>query len=173
MYIFLAYSYYALLRTKTEPDNHLLFRVLINIFIAEMLFWLGTYTLTFSESFSVMRLIGFFIIQDLWFYSTHIIFHHVPYLYQFHKIHHSAYAPVYAWLAHPVDHIVIHLGSVAVPFMICNNPYWVLCLLCISQCRSSVTGHDENTPHHVHHIDMTKQMGSIYLFDRMFGSYSG
>lgn len=171
MFILIPYLYFALKHTKIEPDTSLLVRVLVNIVIAELAFWIGAGHIPVTESFSVWRLLGFFILQDLWFYSTHVLFHHIPYLYQFHKIHHSAYAPVYAWLAHPVDHIIIHLGSVAVPFMVCNNPDWVLIMLCVLESWSSVTGHADGTPHHTHHIDMTKRYGSIYLFDRMFGSY--
>lgn len=167
----MSYLYYALKCTQTEPDNQLLLIVLVNVLIAEVFFWIGYHYITFSESFSVLNLVGFVILQDAWFYATHRMLHSNSFLYQFHKLHHTVYSPVYAWLAHPIDHIVVNLGSVAVPFMICDNPYWVLVLLCALECHTSVTGHADGTPHHTHHKNVTKRLGSIYLFDRLLGSY--
>lgn len=171
MYIFLAYSFYALKYTKVDPEGELLFRVLINVLIAELLFWSGTSVMTFPDEFSGWNLVYFLLAQDVWMYTIHRMFHKIPYLYQFHRLHHSEYAPVYAWLAHPIDHIFINLASVGIPFMLFSNPYWTMVLLCMAQCRSSVTGHDNGTPHHMHHRDHTKQLGSIYLLDRILGSY--
>lgn len=171
MFIFLTYAYFSLRNTKVDPDSYLLLRVALNVLISELLFWVASYTFTFAESFGFWNLVGFFILQDLWFYVTHIMFHHVPYLYQFHKIHHSAYSPVFAWLAHPVDHLVVNLGSFAVAFMTFGNPYWVFVFLSVLESWSSVSGHDEGTPHHIHHKGSSQRYGSIYLFDRLFGSY--
>lgn len=171
MFISLSYLYFGIRHTKETPDKNLIAWVLVNILIAELFFWLGYLYLPFTESFSLLNLIALFITQDIWFFITHTMFHAVPSLYKYHKIHHSGYLPIYAWLAHPVDHIVIHLGSIGVPFIVFPNPFWVLLSVCIIQCWSSVTGHAENSPHHIHHKDVTRRLGSIYLLDRWFGSY--
>lgn len=171
MFIFLAYWYFAVKYTADTPNNDIFTTVMTNVVLTEALFWSGLQYLDFSESFSLMRLLGFFLAQDLYFYASHRLFHSVPFLYVFHKVHHREYSPVCAWYSHPADHILINVMSVGVSFWLFPNPYWTLVLICIAQCRSSVTGHREGTPHKLHHLNVQKRLGSVYLFDRLLGSY--
>lgn len=171
MYIFLAYWYFALRHTEQIPKPDVLLTVLVNVLFTEALFWTGLQYLDFNKSFSIWRLLGFLLAQDLYFYASHRLFHSVPFLYVFHKVHHQEYSPVCAWHSHLVDHMLINVASVAVSFWLFPNPYWTLVLICIAQCRSSVTGHRDGTPHQLHHLNVQKRLGSVYLFDRLIGSY--
>lgn len=48
---------------------------------------------------------GFFVVYDLVNYLTHVLFHKIPVLWAFHRVHHSAevLTPITAYRAHPVE----------------------------------------------------------------------
>ncbi len=53
----------------------------------------------------VAAAVGFFVLHDLINYWTHVLFHRVPVLWQFHRVHHSAevLTPLTAFRVHPVE----------------------------------------------------------------------
>ena len=60
------------------------------------------------------------IIMDAAFYVSHYLQHHVPFLWEFHKVHHSAevLTPITVYRMHPVDDLLTgSLASVAIGFL--------------------------------------------------------
>ena len=53
----------------------------------------------------VAAAVGFFVLHDFVNYWTHVLFHRVPVLWQFHRVHHSAevLTPLTAFRVHPVE----------------------------------------------------------------------
>lgn len=89
-----------------------------------------------------------------------------------HYIHHSRdVSAILGWCAHPIEHLFLNIGSVAFPFFVFNNTKYILTIIAILEAYWSVSGHVKHTPHHIHHIHMNKRFGSIYIIDRLFGSY--
>ena len=144
--------------------------VLKNLLISELTFLLVSCLYTFPEESSIINIIYLLICQDVYFYTTHRLFH-TKYLYQYHKIHHAALHPLYAWHASMIEHIIINIGSFAVSFMMFPNSSLVLTLLVGLQTYTSVDGHSGKTEHTLHHIDNNKRYGSIYIVDRILGTY--
>jgi len=61
----------------------------------------------------IIQLSIFLILDDLWFYFYHRVFHEIPYLYiKFHKIHHQFYAPfaLSSTALHPVELLMQGVG---------------------------------------------------------------
>ncbi len=171
--ITISYMYWAVKHTGTSyhnPTDQEFACVLVNTIISDLIYSYAYFFCDiFADSFSFWRFIGFILAQDVYFYTVHKLFH--KYAIDWHSKHHKYFSPFNAWHEHPVSHILINLGSVAVPFWLFNNPSWVLfCIVC-AQTFSSVTGHRIDTPHYVHHLDSNKRLGSIYLVDRFFRSY--
>lgn len=152
-----------------EPSLDQLIRILINILITEILaiyaFW---YSNLFSE-FSSINLTMFFLTQDIYFYSIHRLLH--AYAYRVHAVHHEIFGPLFAWNTTLLDHILLNVMSVAVPFYFFPNTKMVLLLIITLEIYTSVNGHTYNSPHHTHHKNLRKRFGSIYLVDRLLGSY--
>ncbi len=73
--------------------------------------WLGepSYDVNLIETYPIFFAIFFMIItvwlKDLGFYFHHYLMHKVPFLWEFHKVHHSAevLTPLTDWRNHPVD----------------------------------------------------------------------
>ena len=60
------------------------------------------------------------IIMDAAFYVSHYLQHHVPFLWEFHKVHHSAevLTPITVYRMHPVDDLLTgSLASIAIGFL--------------------------------------------------------
>jgi sterol desaturase/sphingolipid hydroxylase (fatty acid hydroxylase superfamily) len=141
-----------------------------NLLISELLYLISIYTVDLSQ----WRWINFPIIlfvQDLYFYFIHMLFHKVSFLYEYHKLHHSSFSPFLGWYSTIIEHIVLNLGSFAIPIFIFPIHSHLITLLIIMQVYTSVNGHASNSKHEKHHLDHRKRLGSIYLFDRLFGSF--
>lgn len=167
-----SYFYWAVKRTPTNihPLPSELRLVALNVLLTELLYYYGDAFMPYAESFSLFRLFGFFILQDLHFYTAHYLFH--KYGYGYHAAHHTGqYLPCNAWYTSVLDHFVTSVGSVAVPFCICNNPAWVLIIIIAVQIYTSVNGHTNNSKHSVHHATPWKRYGSIYCIDWLMDTY--
>jgi hypothetical protein len=141
-----------------------------NILATELLWYVGhSYILTYLPSFSLLNLILFFIAQDIYFYSVHYLLH--KYFYSIHATHHSIYGPFYAWYSTAIEHILLNLGSIAVPFILFPNSSLTFICIITLQMYTSINGHTDNSPHSKHHADTRKRLGSIYLVDRFMDSY--
>jgi hypothetical protein len=169
--ISLTYIYFAAIKTTADqiPKRHEFENVLQNLVITEMIYLLGRFWLLSFYEFSLLNFLAFSLVQDIYFYLVHYILH--KYLYFIHKQHHSVYGPMHAWHCYWVEHIILNIGSVGIPFMLFPNPSWFLLLITIAEIYTSVNGHTNGSPHHKHHLDITKRLGSIYLIDRLMKSY--
>jgi len=145
--------------------------VLKNLVGTEVLYLIASLTLTLPDTWNPFNLLPIIVLQDVWFYSVHQLFHKVPTLYQYHKLHHSMYGAFYAWYSTLLEHIIINIASVAVPFWFFRvNSYYLLGLI-VLQIYTSIDGHTNGSPHNKHHLNIRKRLGSIYLLDRLFGSF--
>ena len=144
-------------------------QVYINLLITELLYYLADSCIYTYINFSFINLIMVFIAQDIYFYFMHYLLHN--HLYLFHIKHHTKYGPFYAWYSTIPDHIFLNLFSLGVPFYLFNNSSLVFVLLVILQIYTSINGHTDNSPHSIHHKNVKKRLGSIYLVDRLLGTY--
>lgn len=143
--------------------------VLENLIITDALFVSSFWLLPFG-SLSFTNLLMMFIVQDIYFYTIHKLFH--VFAYKLHKLHHSIYGPFYAWHATVIEHITINLMSVGVPWYLFPNPSWLFVIICMMEIYTSVNGHTYGSPHNIHHVYQNKRLGSIYLVDRVLGTYA-
>lgn len=172
------YAYLAVKKTSLGPDDqppqgNVLDNIVMNLAITEIVYFLGWLydPITCSDcSVSFIRLLMFYITQDIYFYFIHrYVFH--KWFPRFHAIHHKFIVAYAAWYGHPLEHLLLNLGSIIVPFWIFSNPPWVLFLIIIQQIYTSVNGRTPNSPHSVHHNYPTKRFGSIYLVDRLLDTF--
>ena len=170
MFVTIWYLYLSNQLTKSTKQIDLEGTVLVikNVVIADLLF-LAMLTLYNFGEFNLLNIIWLLLAQEVWFYTTHRIAH--KYFYEHHKIHHGILHPLYAWKACHAEHLIVNLGSFGVPFLMFPNNIYVFCGLVALQIYTSINGHTGNTEHALHHYDMTKRFGSIYILDRLFGSY--
>jgi sterol desaturase/sphingolipid hydroxylase (fatty acid hydroxylase superfamily) len=144
--------------------------VLKNLLITELAFLFISAYYVFPNEMNYFNILFMMLTQDVYFYTTHRLFH-TKYLYKYHKTHHTGLHPLYAWHAEHIDHIIVNLGSIAVPFMIFPNPGYILTLIALLEIYTSVNGHTGKTVHTEHHTDSNKRYGSLYILDRILGTY--
>lgn len=171
--------WYFYLSVKKLPNNSRgpntleFINVLRNVLITEILFLVTDWYIfpsIFIESFSLLNIIGFFIIQDIYFYSIHKLLH-ILLFNSVHSLHHKHYAPYNAWYASLPDHLLLNVGSLGVPFYLFPNTRWLFMIIVFLEIYTSINGHTMNSPHHKHHLDYTKRLGSLYIIDRLMGSF--
>lgn len=132
-----------------------------------------------------------FLISDLMFWIAHRLFHAVPWLWQFHKIHHSS--EHLDWLAafrvHPVDQ-VINSALIAVPVVALGfSPEAVLIFGAIYKWHAILLHSNVAVSlgplerlivmpkfHHWHHADVPEAYdrnfgGQLTVWDRLFGTH--
>lgn len=119
---------------------------------------------------------------DQWFYWSHRILH-IPVLYRnIHYVHHKWTYPIAlrAVYAHPVEHIVGNLGSLAVGTLLYPMPLrFVVVWTCVAtlnailaHCGTKVPGVDVGS-HDLHHRVLSCNFGSSILSDQMYGTHRG
>jgi len=170
--IFIWYIYISHIKTNEGSilTNDAIINVIKNLIITDNIYLFVSCYYEFSE-FSLLNIILMLIAQDIYFYTMHKVFHN-KYMYNsFHHIHHQSLQPFYAWRAHIVEHIVVNIGSIAIPFFLFPNNSYVLTLIVLVQVYTSVNGHTGLTDHAKHHIDHNKCLGSIYIMDRLLFTY--
>jgi len=151
-------------------DKHSAINIFINILIAECLYASTTIVKPYTN-FNIKNIILFLILQDIWFYTFHKLFHSIPILYRIHKLHHSKFGPFFTWYIDWREHVLINIGSFTIPWLLFPNNPIVLVSLIIIQIYSAVDGHKEKSQHEIHHLFNNRRYGSIYLLDRIFGTY--
>ncbi len=120
------------------------------------------------ETYSYLSFVGFYLAQDLYFYSVHkFIFHR--WLYNLHKMHHSIFSPFHTWYCHFMEHIILNIGSFAFADMICPLPDILFPVIVMQQVYTSVNGHTPSSPHSIHHDKYNTHYGNIWIFDWLFG----
>jgi sterol desaturase/sphingolipid hydroxylase (fatty acid hydroxylase superfamily) len=121
----------------------------------------------------------FFFVTEAHFYYSHRLLHENKYLYaKIHKLHHTWPAPValVATFAHPLEHIVGNLGSVAAGPMVCgSHPIVGLAWMLLAQIHtySVHSGYwgDDMGMHDLHHEIFNANYGTNGLFDLLHGTY--
>lgn len=88
----------------------------------------------------IPQLALFFVMEDAWHYSVHRLMHHRALYKHVHKVHHEFSAPfgLAAEYAHPVEVLVLGLGTVGGPLLWCWGSGGNMHLITmVSQVRSS------------------------------------
>jgi sterol desaturase/sphingolipid hydroxylase (fatty acid hydroxylase superfamily) len=144
--------------------------------------WLHSYfyghTDTESWSLALAKLVGCRIMADVWFYTTHRLFHS-RWLYKFHKVHHEWKYPLsYAtFYAHPLENIVANLCTILSGLHIFQTShalshFWILTVL--TQSVFSHSGDIKLGPifiksrHDYHHMYLNCAYGNDLFMDRLF-----
>lgn len=85
-------------------------------------FGLQTYQVPFSPLWlMVMQIAIFFVLEDTWHYFAHRALHYGPLYKHIHKLHHEFSAPfgLAAEYAHPIEILVLGMGTIGGPFLYC------------------------------------------------------
>lgn len=169
------YAYFAVKKTDLQeyaaPATQVVENIIVNLTITEIIFMLGwLFEVLGSNTFSIMNLALFYIMQDIYFYCVHRFLFHGP-LWRLHHIHHLFIDSHAAWYGHFLEHILLNLGSIVVPFYLFPNTSLVMFLVILQQIYTSVNGHTKSSPHSIHHSNRNRRFGSIYLLDRLTGTF--
>jgi hypothetical protein len=120
------------------------------------------------SEFSIVSFIGFYLLQDLYFYCVHkFIFHKL--FYNIHKKHHSIFSPFHTWHCSHVEHFILNIGSVFFADLAFPWPNWLFPFMIFQQVFTSIQGHTPDAPHAEHHGNPTVHFGNLWLFDWLFG----
>lgn len=76
---------------------------------------------------SILYALTFFIVNDFTRYLLHLLLHKIPFLWEFHKVHHSAevMTPITLYRSHPVESILSQLRGVFVGGFISGIFLWI------------------------------------------------
>ena len=125
---------------------------------------------------SVWKELSYIILQigfgEVWFYTIHYLFH-TKHLYRFHKTHHenSEVIGMFALYAHPVDAIVLNLGSmILLHYFIPFSVFHVFFIGSIATINTIITSHTGTSAgfHQEHHRRFHYNYGMNYFMDRLF-----
>lgn len=176
--ILFAYAYFVNIKNydklkKMPNKDEILSQVFWNIMISEAIYlFIYIFNIIPNSNFSFTNLLLFYVIQDIYFFCVHkYYFHKINY--DAHKLHHSVkeIQPFLAWYTSKTEHIILNFGSMIMPMMLLSNSEYVHLFILIQQIYTSVDGHKSTSPHAKHHNNPVYRFGSIYLLDRLFGSY--
>lgn len=150
--------------------------------------------------FAMLSVSGFalfiisFVALSFWDYLVHLASHKIPFLWRFHKIHHSDQNldVTTTYRVHPVMHVVLTCSNASMIFVLGLDPLAVvshaLIVLVIDVSHHTTLRLPERldkilrpyimTPslHHIHHSDYVVETDSNYghdiaFWDRLFGTY--
>lgn len=138
-----------------------------------------------------LQFIAAFLISDLMFWIAHRVYHAVPFLWRFHRIHHSS--EHLDWLAsfrvHPVDQIINAVVIAAPTLMLGFSPAALLVYVTIYKWHAILLHSNVRidfgpldwlivTPrfHHWHHANQHEAHdrnfgGQLTIWDQVFGTY--
>lgn len=128
-----------------------------------------------------MILIGAFYLfmADQWFYWTHRLGHHPLIYQQIHSIHHQWVHPiaVRAIYAHPVEHLVVNIGSILIGPLIIPSHFSMILFWVALTTFNAVYGHSGTAipagsaeKHDLHHRFLNCNYGTLGLSDIMYGT---
>jgi len=146
-----SYPVFSIILKYYQPQEFELFQSIIHIFIAKY-------------------------ISQLLFYIFHRIFHYIPQIKKYHKVHHNFQNPIgmCAAYTHPIDFIfgnMIPLGIT--PFILQVNIYTMVVIIIYGIYETVVNEHSNynNRDHHLkHHKYFNYNFGETSL-DKFFGTY--
>ena len=163
-------SYKAYVRKLPHPTKDEFTNIMDNLITMEVIYTAYSLVRPIVDctNYSVIPFIGFYLAQDLYFYTVHkFIFHRS--LYKLHKIHHSIFSPFHTWYCHIIEHVMLNIGSFAFADLMCPLPDVLFPLVVAQQVYTSINGHTISSPHAIHHKKFNEQYGNIWIFDILFG----
>jgi len=82
---------------------------------------------TASTTAVVLYSVVFFVVGDLSRYLLHLLLHKIPFLWEFHKVHHSAevLTPITVYRSHPIESLMFHLRGVVVGGLVSGIFLWL------------------------------------------------
>lgn len=146
------------------PITHL---IVFSLFPHQVIFKSG-----FKE---LMFLIIELIFTDIYFYTTHRMFHHKKLYQKIHRIHHEIKNPIgmFAFYCHPVEMIVVNMGNFYITHMIFNHSYFHnFLMITIGFTNTILKAHNRNmnTHHLIHHHKIRYNYGLDLFMDRLMGT---
>ena len=155
-------------------NNKSFINVVINLLMIELVYGCSVLFYTFPINSIYYNYINFLLIlicQDIYFYTTHRLFH--CYIYKkIHKLHHSKFGPFYGLYTHHLEHFIINIMSVAIPFMLFPTDLFTLQILIILQMYSVVVSHTYGSRHEIHHAFPKRRYGNfMYIPDNLLSTY--
>jgi sterol desaturase/sphingolipid hydroxylase (fatty acid hydroxylase superfamily) len=131
----------------------------------------------------LIRLLLYYILADLYFFTVHYTAHRVPFIYKkIHKFHHRIFSTsaVSALDANPLEHILVNIGSFFVgPIVVLGHINTIKLWLTVASIMTCVahSGYKHflvGKEHNTHHRFAKYNYGQgLYLCDRLFGTYKG
>lgn len=125
------------------------------------------------------QLIFYALIADQWFYWTHRLMHHSWFYRRIHCVHHEWTYPItYSTLyAHPVEHIVVNIGSFLIGPLLSPNNIWMFGIWVAAATLNAVLAHSglrlkytSIEKHDLHHQWLNCNFGTSGISDRMYGT---
>lgn len=152
--------------------------VLQNILLTEFLYLsLAIGTTTTSNFYpttlphEIFNILAVLLLQDIYFFYFHRLAHSHPTLKRIHH-HHTQFCSFAAWHSHWLEHLLINIGSASFPFLLLPLHAYTLHFLIILMVTNVVYSHSKYNPYHiVHHTTPTVRFGTLYLIDRLLGTY--
>ena len=117
------------------------------------------------------------VLIELFFYTNHLTFHRVPYLYKtFHKQHHEIkdVLGIGAVYCSAVEHIFINLFPFLVSHvMYSNSVVHCVLMMCLALINTILKSHtDKKDSHSRHHLNFNTDYGVFGFLDYIFGTRS-
>ena len=168
---FVRYVYYP----HTEIDRNCADRSLVNQALSFPLFlaYERWRPVSFGTTHFLWQVPALYYLTDVYFYAFHRAFHTKTLYAAFHRVHHEYDdpCPENALHAHPVEHLVVNVGSIVVPLLVVKAStmlatFWSLPSRSTSWCRT------RRSTHVLHHRHRTCNYGvASYAMDRLLGTY--
>ena len=163
-------------------NDHMQYDVIVivvkNLLLTELIYallYLYTTLLCNEQQFiftEIFNVIIFIIIQDLWFYTWHRLFHVNTYLQSIHKIHHKLFTPFTAWHVRPLEHLIINIGSVIVPLLyVPIGQYTLFVIITLSIIGDTYSYSCRNSSNFIHFIIPDKRFSTIGICDYICNTY--
>lgn len=125
---------------------------------------------------SLFHLFFWNIFIEIYFYTSHRLFHEIPFLYKYiHKLHHNDIPDCIldAQWVHPLETILITIPSYLIWPFIWNDPipYQILLIMATISSYDNINNHIRDCLHMNHHIYFNYNYGTLYIFDKLFNTY--